>query len=62
MLTAATTAATIVITVLFIFPFCLIGFQPTFSRHGRVEASFTLLIWLNENVLLVFAAKVLLSS
>ncbi len=28
----------------------------------RVEASFTLLIWLNENVLLVFAAKILLSS
>lgn len=22
----------------------------TFSRHGRIEASFTLLIWLDENV------------
>ena len=24
--------------------------HPTFSRHGRAEASFTLPIWLNENV------------
>ena len=26
------------------------SYSCTFSRHGRVEASFTLLIWLNENV------------
>ena len=27
-----------------------VGFHSTFSRHGRIEASFILLIWLNENV------------
>ena len=27
-----------------------VGFHPTFSRHGRVGVSSTLLIWLNENV------------
>ena len=26
------------------------GFHPSFSRHGRIKASFILLIWLNENV------------
>ena len=31
---------------------CSIG-----SRHGKVEASFTLLIWLNENVLLLLCLK-----
>ena len=25
-------------------------FHGTFSRHGRIKASFILLIWLNENV------------
>jgi len=34
-----------------------VGFHPTFSRHGKVEASFTLLIWLNENVLMLFCLK-----
>ena len=33
------------------------GFHPTFSRHGKVEASFTLLIWLNENVLMLLCLK-----
>ena len=28
----------------------IVGFHPTFSRHGIVQASLTLLIWLNENV------------
>ena len=27
-----------------------VGFHPTFSRHGKVQASLTLLVWLNENV------------
>ncbi len=27
-----------------------VGFHPTFSCHGIVQASLTLLIWLNENV------------
>ena len=31
-------------------PLKIVGLHPTFSRHGKVEASFTLLIWLNENV------------
>ena len=26
-----------------------VGFHPTFSRHGRIETIFILLIWLNEN-------------
>jgi len=26
------------------------GILPSFSRHGRIKASFILLIWLNENV------------
>ena len=30
----------------------IVGFHPTFSRHGIVQASLTLLIWLNENVVL----------
>ena len=33
------------------------SYSCTFSRHGRVEASFTLLIWLNENVPLLLAAS-----
>ena len=28
----------------------LSSYSCTFSRHGRAETSFTLLIWLNENV------------
>ena len=32
-----------------------VGFHPSFSRHGRIKASFILLIWLNENVLLCVA-------
>ena len=28
----------------------ILGFHPSFSRHGRIKASFILLIWLNENV------------
>ena len=27
-----------------------VPFHGTFSRHGRIKASFILLIWLNENV------------
>ena len=27
-----------------------VGFHPSFSRHGRDQASLPLLIWLNENV------------
>ena len=26
------------------------GFQPTFSRHAKTDASIALVIWLNENV------------
>ena len=29
---------------------CIVGFHPSFSRHGKVQTSLTLLIWLNENV------------
>ena len=28
----------------------LVGFHPSFSRHGITRASSVLLIWLNENV------------
>ena len=27
-----------------------LGFHPSFSRHGRDQASLSLLIWLNENL------------
>ena len=29
----------------------IVPFHGTFSRHGKVQASLALLIWLNENVL-----------
>jgi hypothetical protein len=28
----------------------LVEFHPSFSRHAKAKASFTLVIWLNENV------------
>ena len=28
-----------------------VGFHPSFSRHGKAQASLALLIWLNEKVL-----------
>ena len=31
--------------------FYFLGFHPSFSRHGKAQASLALLIWLNENVL-----------
>ena len=30
--------------------FQMVGFHPTFSRHGRIDVNIILLIWLNENV------------
>ena len=30
--------------------FYFLGFHPSFSRHGKAQASLALLIWLNENV------------
>ena len=32
--------------------FYFLGFHPSFSRHGKAQASLALLIWLNENVLI----------
>ncbi len=34
----------------------LSSYSCTFSRHGRAETSFTLLIWLDENVLFLVSA------
>ena len=31
----------------------MFGFHPSFSRHGITRASSVLLIWLNENVLII---------
>ena len=30
----------------------IVGFHPSFSRHGRAQTSLVLLMWLNENVTL----------
>ena len=35
--------------------FYFLGFHPSFSRHGKAQASLALLIWLNENVLIFLA-------
>ena len=35
--------------------FQMVGFHPTFSRHGRIDVNIILLIWLNENVGLRYA-------
>ena len=37
-----------------------VGFHPSFSRHGKIEASFILLIWLNENAPIVHGSCFLL--
>ena len=39
-----------------------VEFHSSFSRHGRIEASFTLLIWLNENVGLLTVLQVVLHN
>ena len=31
-----------------------VGFHPSFSRHGIIKASYILLIWLNENVRILY--------
>ena len=30
-----------------------VGFQPSFSRHAKADASIALVIWLNEKVVIV---------
>lgn len=35
----------------------IVGFHPSFSRHGITRASSVLLIWLNENVPLLPSIK-----
>ena len=42
--------------------FYSLGFHPSFSRHGKAQASLALLIWLNENVLIFFSYAVLLPA
>ena len=41
----------VAVLVLFVVKREIIGFHPSFSRHGITQASSVLLIWLNENVL-----------
>ena len=36
--------------IFFVSTLFLVGFHPSFSRHGITRASSVLLIWLNENV------------
>ena len=35
----------------------ILGFHPSFSRHGITRASSVLLIWLNENVRFYWVLK-----